>query len=80
MTNALLFGAQWLSRDALTLWGAKVNSLIAAGQVWRLLTSSLLHTSLFHLLVRWGAAAVGGPAGGSDYAPYRNRAAAAAAA
>jgi hypothetical protein len=50
--NALLFAGQWLSRDALTLWGAKVNSLIAAGQVWRLLTSSLLHTSLFHLLVR----------------------------
>jgi hypothetical protein len=54
VTNAVLFAAQWLSRDALTLWGAKVNSLIAAGQVWRLLTSSLLHTGLFHLLVRAG--------------------------
>ena len=51
VANALAFAAQWLSRDALTLWGAKVNSLIAAGQVWRLLTSSLLHTSLIHLLV-----------------------------
>lgn len=54
MTNALLFAAQWLTRDAITLWGAKVNALIAAGQIWRLLTSSLLHTSLFHLLVRAG--------------------------
>jgi len=52
VTNALAFALQWLSRDALTLWGAKVNALIAAGQLWRLLTSSLLHTSLFHLLVR----------------------------
>lgn len=52
VANAAAFALQWLSRDALTLWGAKVNALIAAGQVWRLLTSSLLHTSLFHLLVR----------------------------
>lgn len=52
VANALCFAAQWLSRDALTLWGAKVNSLVAAGQLWRLLTSSLLHTSLIHLLVR----------------------------
>jgi hypothetical protein len=52
VANAVMFAAQWLTRDALTLWGAKVNALVAAGQVWRLLTSSLLHTSLFHLLVR----------------------------
>ena len=58
VANAAAFALQWLSRDALTLWGAKVNSLIAAGQVWRLLTSSLLHTSLFHLLVRGGDCAV----------------------
>ncbi len=49
--NALMFVLQWASKDALMLWGAKVNSLIAAGQWWRLLPSSFLHTSAFHLLV-----------------------------
>jgi hypothetical protein len=60
VANAVLFLGQWLSRDALTMWGAKVNSLVAAGQWWRLLTSSLLHTSLFHLLVRSRRAAARG--------------------
>lgn len=61
ITNVLMFTAQWLTRDAVTLWGAKVNSLIAAGQWWRLLTSSLLHTSLFHLLINSHALHTIGP-------------------
>eukprot|EP00877_Chromochloris_zofingiensis_P003209 jgi/Chrzof1/1288/Cz10g01100.t1 len=61
LLNAALFAAQWLSKDALTMWGAKVNSLILAGQWWRLLTSSFLHTSLFHLAINAHALHTIGP-------------------
>jgi rhomboid protease GluP len=37
------------SIPVLILFGAKVNSLIAEGQVWRLLTSMFLHIGLVHL-------------------------------
>ncbi|MDA8443429.1 MAG: rhomboid family intramembrane serine protease [Peptococcaceae bacterium] len=30
-------------------WGAKVNSMVAAGQYWRLLTAAFLHVGLLHL-------------------------------
>lgn len=33
------------------LWGAKINSLIDKGQFWRLVTSSLLHANVGHLMV-----------------------------
>lgn len=35
--------------DLLTLWGAKINSAIIAGQYWRLITPMWLHGSLLHL-------------------------------
>ncbi|KAL6754901.1 hypothetical protein V8C86DRAFT_3138208 [Haematococcus lacustris] len=52
--NALCYALQLLSQDSalsLTLWGAKVNSLIASGQLWRLITPAFLHSSVLHLLV-----------------------------
>ncbi|CAA6658895.1 unnamed protein product [Spirodela intermedia] len=50
-TNILLYGGQILTQGKLMLWGAKVNGLIAQGQVWRLLTSSFLHANIMHLMV-----------------------------
>jgi membrane associated rhomboid family serine protease len=49
--NLLVFGAQIASQGKLLLLGAKVNSLIDKGQWWRLVTYSLLHADVMHLLV-----------------------------
>ncbi|KAG0568173.1 hypothetical protein KC19_6G000200 [Ceratodon purpureus] len=49
--NLLVFGAQIASQGQLLLLGAKVNSLIDKGQWWRLVTPSLLHANIMHLLV-----------------------------
>ncbi|XP_020241675.1 RHOMBOID-like protein 10, chloroplastic isoform X2 [Asparagus officinalis] len=46
-----VYVAQVASQGRLTLWGAKVNSLIDKGQLWRLATSSFLHANIAHLLV-----------------------------
>lgn len=51
VVNAVLFGLQVLTRQALTVWGLKVNSLILAGQYWRLLTPAFLHGDIIHLAV-----------------------------
>jgi rhomboid protease GluP len=50
----LVYLAQMATRnssgtDLVTLWGAKVNSLIIAGQFWRLITPIWLHGSLLHI-------------------------------
>lgn len=37
--------------DWLELYGSKINELIRAGQVWRLLTPVLLHASIPHILL-----------------------------
>jgi len=49
--NIVLYGAQVLSKELLTMWGAKVNQLIMAGQYWRLITPAFLHGNLMHLAV-----------------------------
>ncbi|CAM6116471.1 unnamed protein product [Calypogeia fissa] len=49
--NALVFLGQIASKGRLLLYGAKINSLIDQGQLWRLLTPSVLHANIFHLLI-----------------------------
>ncbi|KAE9445766.1 hypothetical protein C3L33_22335, partial [Rhododendron williamsianum] len=49
--NVLVYIAQIASQGKLILWGAKVNSLINEGQLWRLATSSFLHATIGHLMV-----------------------------
>ncbi|CAM8944940.1 unnamed protein product [Rhodiola kirilowii] len=49
--NVLVFVAQFATKGKLMLWGAKINSLIDKGQLWRLVTSSFLHANIGHLMV-----------------------------
>ncbi|EFJ46752.1 hypothetical protein VOLCADRAFT_105418 [Volvox carteri f. nagariensis] len=59
--NALIYALNWLSKDVLLLWGCKVNALIAAGQLWRLVTPLFLHSNAFHLLINMHALHTLGP-------------------
>lgn len=49
--NILVYAAQFATQGRLTLLGAKVNSLIDKGQLWRLATSSFMHANIGHLMV-----------------------------
>ncbi|KAL8536029.1 hypothetical protein ACS0TY_011605 [Phlomoides rotata] len=49
--NVLVFIGQSVSDGKILYWGAKINSLISEGQLWRLATSSFLHANIGHLLV-----------------------------
>ncbi|KAK4401942.1 RHOMBOID-like protein 10, chloroplastic [Sesamum angolense] len=49
--NVLMYIAQSVSDGKVLYWGAKINSLISEGQLWRLATSSFLHANIGHLLV-----------------------------
>nr|CAD1826218.1 unnamed protein product [Ananas comosus var. bracteatus] len=51
VVNILAYVAQVATHGRLLLWGAKVNSLIDKGQIWRLITSSLLHANVAHLMI-----------------------------
>ncbi|KAF5200462.1 Rhomboid-like protein [Thalictrum thalictroides] len=49
--NVLVYVAQIATHGKLMLWGAKINSLIDRGQLWRFATSSFLHANVGHLMV-----------------------------
>ncbi|XXG39294.1 hypothetical protein AAC387_Pa01g0293 [Persea americana] len=49
--NVIAYAAQIATDGKLMLWGAKINSLIDEGELWRLVTSSFLHANIGHLLV-----------------------------
>ncbi|KAH7352627.1 hypothetical protein KP509_19G054700 [Ceratopteris richardii] len=48
--NVLVYIAQEVSHGRLLLLGAKINSLIDKGQLWRFITPAFLHASLPHLM------------------------------
>nr|XP_027187783.1 RHOMBOID-like protein 10, chloroplastic isoform X2 [Cicer arietinum] len=49
--NVLFYVAQLATEGKLMFWGAKINSLIDKGQLWRLVTSSFLHANIGHLMI-----------------------------
>ncbi|KAJ4964281.1 hypothetical protein NE237_024220 [Protea cynaroides] len=49
--NVLVYVAQIATQGKLIIWGAKINSFIDRGQLWRLATSSFLHANIGHLMV-----------------------------
>ncbi|KAL3515613.1 hypothetical protein ACH5RR_022515 [Cinchona calisaya] len=49
--NVVVYMAQIATQGKLLFWGAKINSLIDKGQLWRLVTSSFLHANIGHLMV-----------------------------
>ncbi len=68
VVTALMYGLQMLSGyfsagnyDWPKLLGAKINDLILAGQLWRLITPVLLHASLIHIAFNMYALLVLGP-------------------
>ena len=53
---------QTTGSDIFIFWGAKVNSLIVQGQLWRLVTPLLLHANIIHIGFNMYALFVVGPA------------------
>uniref|UniRef100_A0A8I6XSQ8 Peptidase S54 rhomboid domain-containing protein n=1 Tax=Hordeum vulgare subsp. vulgare TaxID=112509 RepID=A0A8I6XSQ8_HORVV len=59
--NLLVYVADIALKRKLTMWGAKVNSLISKGQIWRLATPALLHGPLYHITLNTLSLASIGP-------------------
>jgi rhomboid protease GluP len=49
LVSLVVFGAPAPGLDWLELYGARVNDLIRAGQIWRFFTPALLHGSIPHI-------------------------------
>jgi membrane associated rhomboid family serine protease len=49
--NVIMYIAQIASDGKVLTWGAKINSLIERGQLWRLATASVLHANPMHLMI-----------------------------
>lgn len=47
--HCCVYFAQWASRHRLTAWACKHNGALKAGQLWRLVTPTLVHANLAHL-------------------------------
>lgn len=76
--TVLVYALQWLSQtltpggyDLPELLGAKVNSLILQGEVWRLITPVLLHGSLLHIAFNMYALFAVGPSLERHYGHWR---------
>ncbi|KAJ3705942.1 hypothetical protein LUZ61_009647 [Rhynchospora tenuis] len=75
-TNALLLSylltycAQVENGDKFLLWGAKINSLIRKGQIWRLLTATFLHGNVIHLMANYCSLKSLGPTVELFYGPH----------
>eukprot|EP00208_Stichococcus_sp_RCC1054_P008445 CAMPEP_0206149880 /NCGR_PEP_ID=MMETSP1473-20131121/38009_1 /ASSEMBLY_ACC=CAM_ASM_001109 /TAXON_ID=1461547 /ORGANISM="Stichococcus sp, Strain RCC1054" /LENGTH=293 /DNA_ID=CAMNT_0053547363 /DNA_START=627 /DNA_END=1509 /DNA_ORIENTATION=- len=59
--NVVMFGLQAIFKPSLLMWGAKINSKIAAGQLYRLVSCTVLHTNIMHLFINCQAINALGP-------------------
>ncbi|XP_010531971.1 PREDICTED: RHOMBOID-like protein 10, chloroplastic [Tarenaya hassleriana] len=69
--NILMYIAQVATQGKVLIWGAKVNSLINKGQLWRLATSSVLHANPMHLMINCYSLNSVGPTAESISGPKR---------
>lgn len=53
--NAVMFAAQLITKQGLTVWGAKHNASIAKGELWRLITPAFLHGNVVHIVLNSAA-------------------------